>query len=266
MTEFAIGDIQGCYDRLRRVLDCVRFDPARDRLWVAGDLVNRGPESLKTLRFLRALGSSAQILLGNHDLHLLAVGLGQRKPKRKDTLQEVLDAADCGELLQWLRQGRLAHYDAQRQLFMAHAGLPHIWPLTQALALAAEVEAVLRSEQIHAYLEAMYGNEPDCWSDDLQGVTRWRVITNYFTRMRFIAEDGRLDFTVKETLDLAPKGMRPWFAWPRPDQLRVLFGHWAALEGQTGSERFIGLDTGCVWGGKLTLMNLDTDERIHCDC
>lgn len=266
MTDYAIGDIQGCYDPLRSVLAKVDFSPSRDRLWVAGDLINRGPSSLKTLRYIKSLSDAAVVVLGNHDLHLLAVVLGGHAPKRKDTLTEILNAPDCDTLVHWLRQQHLCVHDSERNLVMAHAGLPHIWSLEQALAYAREVEEVIRGDQASEYFSLMYGNKPEGWNGNLTGMDRWRVITNYFTRMRFIASDGRLELTAKESVGTAPKGFAPWFEFPRRDDLRVIFGHWAALEGQTGIERFIGLDTGCVWGGTLTMMNLDTGEKIHCDC
>lgn len=266
MTDYAIGDIQGCYDPLRDVLAKVDFSPSRDRLWVAGDLINRGPSSLKTLRYIESLGDAAVVVLGNHDLHLLAVALGGHAPKRKDTLKKILNAPDRDKLMNWLRQQHLCVHDAERNLLMAHAGLPHIWSLEQALAHAKEVEEVVRGDQASEYFSLMYGNKPAGWDDNLTGMDRWRVITNYFTRMRFIASDGRLELTAKESVGSAPNGFAPWFEFPRTDDLRVIFGHWAAIEGKTGVERFIGLDTGCVWGGALTMMNLDTGERIHCDC
>lgn len=266
MTDYAIGDIQGCYDPLRAVLAKVDFSPSWDRLWVAGDLINRGPSSLKTLRYIESLGDAAVVVLGNHDLHLLAVALGGHAPKRKDTLTEILNAPDRDTLVHWLRQQHLCVHDPERNLVMVHAGLPHIWSLEQALAYAREVEEVIRGDQASEYFSLMYGNKPEGWNENLTGMDRWRVITNYFTRMRFIASDGRLELTAKESVGTAPKGFAPWFEFPRRDDLRVIFGHWAALEGQTGIERFIGLDTGCVWGGTLTMMNLDTGEKIHCDC
>lgn len=266
MTDYAIGDIQGCYDRLQDVLTKVDFSPSRDRLWVAGDLINRGPSSLATLRYIESLGSSAVVVLGNHDLHLLAVALGGHPPRRKDTLADILDAPDHDHLVDWLRQQQLCVRDSARNLVMVHAGLPHIWGVDQAVAYAREVEAVIRGPQAEAYFTHMYGNEPARWQDDLAGLDRWRAITNYFTRMRFIAADGTLELTAKESADHAPAGYAPWFDYARSDDVRVVFGHWAALEGQTGSDRFIGLDTGCVWGGVLTMMNLDSGEKIHCDC
>lgn len=266
MTDYAIGDIQGCYDRLRDVLACVDFSPSRDRLWVAGDLINRGPASLATLRYIHSLGSSAVVVLGNHDLHLLAVALGGHRLKRKDTLHDILDAPDHETLFHWLRHQNIAVHDPGRNLLMAHAGLPHIWSVAQAMDCARELESVLRADKPEAYFRDMYGNLPARWEESLAGMDRWRVITNYFTRMRFIAADGTLELTTKESAGHAPEGYAPWFSYPRPDDVRVIFGHWAALEGRTGSDRFIGLDTGCVWGGALTLMNLDSGEKIHCDC
>ncbi len=266
MADYAIGDIQGCYDRLLDVLDRIGFSPSRDRLWVAGDIINRGPSSLESLRYIRNLGSSAVVVLGNHDLHLLAVALGGHAVKKKDTLHDILDAPDHDDLLQWLLQQNICIHDAGRNFVMAHAGLPHIWTVDQAVALSEELETILRGPDVKDYFREMYGNYPERWSDELQGIERWRVITNYFTRMRFIAADGSLELTTKAAAANSPPGYAPWFSYARPDDAKVIFGHWAALEGQTGSDRFLGLDTGCVWGGQLTVMNLDTGERTHCDC
>jgi len=266
VTDYAIGDIQGCYERLRGVLAQIGFQPGRDRLWVAGDLVNRGPESLATLRFIHSLDEHVRVVLGNHDLHLLAVAFGGHDLRSKDTLHEILEAPDCDRLLGWLRHQPLARYDDARNLFMAHAGLPHLWTVSEALDLSRELEQVLTGPDHGDFLKQMYGNEPACWDPALTGMARWRAITNYFTRMRFIARDGTLNLTVKESAAKAPAGFRPWFEWPRRDQVRVVFGHWAALEGRTGSDRFIGLDTGCVWGGALTVMNLGTAEKVSFPC
>ncbi|HIO28381.1 symmetrical bis(5'-nucleosyl)-tetraphosphatase [Marinobacter salarius] len=266
MTDYAIGDIQGCYERLLDVLAKVDFSPSRDRLWVAGDLINRGPSSLETLRYVESLGSSAVVVLGNHDLHLLAVAMGGHTLRNKDTLADILEAPDHQRLFDWLRQQNLCVHDEDRNLVMVHAGLPHIWSVEEAVGYSREVEAVIRGPEAESYFADMYGNWPERWHPDLSGMDRWRVITNYFTRMRFIAEDGTLELAAKESAASAPDGYAPWFRFPRQDDVRVVFGHWAALEGQTESTRYFGLDTGCVWGGKLTLMNLDTGEKIHCDC
>lgn len=266
MTDFAIGDIQGCFEPLKAVLATAGFSPSRDRLWVAGDLVNRGPASLETLRYIENLGSSAVVVLGNHDLHLLAVAYGGHQLRRKDTLSDILNAPDRERLLSWLCQQSLCVYDSGRNLMMAHAGLPHIWTIDQAQAYAREVEAVIRGNHAREYFTHMYGNHPECWDDRLEGMDRWRVITNYFSRMRFIANDGTLELTAKESADTAPEGFSPWYTFARNDDARVVFGHWAALEGDTGTNQFVGLDTGCVWGGTLTMMNLDSGEKIHCGC
>jgi len=270
MTDYAVGDIQGCHGPLRRLLAKVDFSPSRDRLWVTGDLVNRGPESLATLRYIESLGDAAVVVLGNHDLHLLAVALGGHSLRAKDTLQEVLEAPDRDRLLHWLRRQHLCVYDPDRMLVMAHAGVPHIWSLAQALACAREVEAVIRGDRAAEYFQHMYGNEPACWHEDLTGRARWRVITNYFTRMRFCAADGTLDLDNKgppeDDREDAP--FRPWFRHPHrlASGERVIFGHWAALGGATDDPRFIGLDTGCVWGGELTFFNLANGERLAEPC
>ncbi|MDY6798575.1 MAG: symmetrical bis(5'-nucleosyl)-tetraphosphatase [Pseudomonadota bacterium] len=266
MTDYAIGDIQGCHDRLLDVLDKAAFSPSRDRLWVAGDIINRGPSSLAALRYVAALGNSAVVVLGNHDLHLLAVALGGHSPRQKDTLTEILEAPDCDELVAWLRRQNLCVHDPERHLVMAHAGVPHVWTVDQAVACSREVESVIQGPDAEYYFTHMYGNEPARWSDDLSGMDRWRMITNYFTRMRFIATDGTLELAAKESADQAPEGYAPWFTYDRPDDAQIVFGHWAALEGVTHDDRFAALDTGCVWGGRLTMMNLDSGEKIHCDC
>lgn len=266
MADYAIGDIQGCYDRLLEVLAKIDFSPSRDRLWVAGDIINRGPSSLAALRYIESLGSSAVVVLGNHDLHLLAVALGGHRTRGKDTLDDILQAPDHDRLIEWLRHQELCVYDPDRNFVMAHAGLPHIWSVDEAITHADELVSVIRGPEARDYFTHMYGNQPQRWRDDLTGMDRWRMITNYFTRMRFIANDGTLELTTKDTVDHAPAGYAPWFAHPRQDAIRVIFGHWAALEGNTPNDQFIGLDTGCVWGGALTVMNLDTGERTHCDC
>jgi len=266
MPVYAIGDLQGCFDPLQRLLEKVQFDPARDQLWFTGDLVNRGPQSLECLRFVKSLGPAAVTVLGNHDLHLLAVWAGAERRKRKDTLDPVLDAPDADELCHWLRHQPMLHYDGQRDTVMTHAGLPPQWTLSRARELAAELEQVLRGPDYQAFFAHMYGNQPDTWDEHHQGYERLRLITNYLTRMRFIDAQGRLDFDSKEGPDAAPPGFRPWFEYARPDSTRILFGHWAALEGRVRNERFLALDTGCVWGGQLTALDLDSGACASCDC
>ncbi|WP_236214609.1 symmetrical bis(5'-nucleosyl)-tetraphosphatase [Metapseudomonas otitidis] len=269
MTTYAVGDLQGCLDPLKCLLDRVAFDPARDRLWLVGDLVNRGPKSLETLRFLFAMRDSVTCVLGNHDLHLLAVAHNVERLKKSDTLREIIEAPDAGDLLDWLRRQKLVHYDEARDIAMVHAGIPPMWTLAKALKRAAEVEeALLDDARLPLFLEGMYGNDPACWDSDLQGITRLRVITNYFTRMRFCKADGTLDLKSKEGADTAPPGYRPWFAHPsrKTRGQKIIFGHWAALEGKCNEPGLHALDTGCVWGGTMTLLNIDNGQRISCDC
>ncbi|MDD0973406.1 symmetrical bis(5'-nucleosyl)-tetraphosphatase [Pseudomonas fontis] len=269
MATYAVGDLQGCLQPLKCLLERVNFNPAVDRLWLVGDLVNRGPESLETLRFLYAMRESLVCVLGNHDLHLLATWHNVERLKKNDTLREILDAPDAGELLDWLRRLKLLHYDEQRGIALVHAGIPPQWTLGKALELAGEVEQVLRDDnRFKPYLDGMYGNEPSKWHKDLQGVSRLRVITNYFTRMRFCTADGKLDLKGKEGADTAPPGYKPWFAHKdrRSRHVKIIFGHWAALEGKCKVPGVIALDTGCVWGGAMTLYNVDSGEFHRCEC
>ncbi|MFO7705446.1 MAG: symmetrical bis(5'-nucleosyl)-tetraphosphatase [Halopseudomonas sp.] len=268
MTTYAVGDIQGCLKPLKCLLDEVAFNPSCDVLWSVGDLVNRGPDSLDTLRFIDGLGNACVAVLGNHDLHLLATGHDASRLRRSDTLLPILKADDCPRLLSSLRQRPLAHWDARLGMLMTHAGVPPIWTVKQTLKRAAEVEAVLRcDERLPLFLDDMYGNEPDRWKPSLTGVPRLRCITNYLTRMRFCTADGTLDLASKEGVDTAPKGFAPWFSFPRRNpEAQLVFGHWAALEGRTGVAGIHALDSGCVWGNSMTLMNLDTGERHQCPC
>ncbi|WP_435634977.1 symmetrical bis(5'-nucleosyl)-tetraphosphatase [Pseudomonas solani] len=269
MTVYAVGDLQGCLDPLKCLLERVAFDPARDRLWLVGDLVNRGPKSLETLRFLYAMRDSLVCVLGNHDLHLLAVAHNTERLKKSDTLREIIEAPDAADLLEWLRQQKLMHYDEQRDIAMVHAGIPPNWTLAKALKRAGEVEEVLRDDvRLPLFLDGMYGNEPAKWDGDLQGIARLRVITNCFTRMRFCKADGTLDLKSKEGIDTAPPGYAPWFshAERKTRGQKIIFGHWAALEGKCDEPGLFALDTGCVWGGAMTLLNVDSGERIRCSC
>ncbi len=262
MAHYAIGDLQGCYDALCRLLEQIRFDPAQDKLWFAGDLVNRGPDSLKTLRLVRDLGPAADSVLGNHDLHLVAVHFGLARAKAKEGLQQVLEAADREDLLQWLRHRPLLLECVEQKAVLTHAGIPPNWSLAQARRRAHELEAALRSAQPQDFLKEMYGNTPALWHKKLEGPSRLRVITNYFTRMRLCTPAGELEFAHKEGLEDIPAGYFPWFQLPNPglEDYRVLFGHWAALEGRTQSTQFIGLDTGCVWGGALSAYRLEDGQ------
>lgn len=267
MTRYAVGDVQGCLQPLKCLLDQVSFNPANDQLWFAGDLINRGPDSLDTLRFIKNLGPCTRIVLGNHDLHLLAVAYRIRPPHKTDTLDEVLQADDCEQLMLWLRQQRMIYSDPSGDYTITHAGIPPIWTLQQATQYAQEVEAVLKSEQALTFLKTMYGNHPERWDPMLDGWQRLRLITNYLTRMRFCRADGTLDLTHKEA-SINQEGFAPWFSYPskRPKNNALIFGHWAALQGHTNAEDVFALDTGCVWGHSMTLMNLDTRQLYHCHC
>ncbi|MBX9904290.1 MAG: symmetrical bis(5'-nucleosyl)-tetraphosphatase [Burkholderiales bacterium] len=265
MATYAIGDIQGCYDEMRRLLDSIGFDPVQDRLWLVGDLVNRGPQSPEVLRYLRGLGERAISVLGNHDLHLLVVAAGVRKPHRGDTLDALLAAPDRDELLDWLRRQRLMHADAGYA--MVHAGLLPQWSITQALALAREVEAALQGPDYGEFLNCMYGNTPAQWRDDLAGYDRLRVVVNAMTRLRLCTSAGVMDFTHKTGLADAPAGYLPWFDVPgrASSDTPVLFGHWAAL-GLTLRADVLGLDSGCVWGRRLTAVRLEDRRVFQCGC
>ena len=269
MTVYAVGDLQGCLQPLQCLLKEVAFDPAKDRLWLVGDLVNRGPQSLATLRFLYAMRDSLICVLGNHDLHLLAVAHNRERLKKADTLQEILDAPDRDELLNWLRQQPLLHYDAERDTLLVHAGIPPQWTLSKALKRAAEVQDALRDDtRLPLFLEGMYGNQPARWDKGLRGIERLRVITNYLTRMRFCSADGSLELKSKEGLDSAPAGFAPWFSYAnrKTRKHKIIFGHWAALEGRCSQLNLFALDSGCVWGGAMTLLNLDSGAKHLCHC
>lgn len=269
MATYAVGDLQGCLEPLKCLLERVHFDPAVDRLWLVGDLVNRGPQSLETLRYLYRMRDALTCVLGNHDLHLLAAAHNIERLKKNDTLQEILDAPDSADLLDWLRQQKLLHYDVERNMALVHAGIPPQWSLQKALRRAAEVEEALRDDaRLPLFLDGMYGNEPARWDGRLRGVARLRVITNYFTRMRFCTADGTLDLKSKEGVGTAPPGYAPWFSHlsRRTRVNKIIFGHWAALEGQCNEPGIFALDSGCVWGNHMTLMNIDSGERYTCDC
>lgn len=260
MALYLIGDVQGCDSALQRLLDTVAFSPSRDTLYLLGDLVNRGPDSAGVLRRLIGYGASAQCLLGNHDLHLLAVSYGVRKAHRQDTLDNILQAPDREPMLQWLHQQRLALSIAwgKKTLLMVHAGVQPAWSAAKTIALAEEVEAVLRSPDAGAFFHAMYGNQPDLWSDDLQGMDRLRFVVNTLTRIRFCTADGQMDFKTTDGADSAPVGYMPWFDAPnrKTAQDIVAFGHWSTLEWLARDDVYA-LDTGCVWGGCLSALKLE---------
>ncbi|MCW8906969.1 MAG: symmetrical bis(5'-nucleosyl)-tetraphosphatase [Sedimenticola sp.] len=271
MAVYAIGDVQGCYRELLQLLKKLNYKPDRDRLWFAGDLVNRGPESLQTLRFVKGLGDGATVVLGNHDLHLLAMSQGNLKHADKDhTLDDILQAPDRDELLEWLRQQPLMHHCTERNFSMIHAGLPPQWDLQKALDCAAEVEAVLRGDQLHGFCMAMYGNQPERWSESLQGMDRLRFITNCFTRLRYCDQEGNLLLKAKQAPGQHDPACQPWFSLPQRasrDQ-RIVFGHWSTL-GYHVSHNTWCLDTGCLWGGQLSALQIRREKpprETHVDC
>jgi bis(5'-nucleosyl)-tetraphosphatase (symmetrical) len=260
---YLIGDVQGCDEALALLLDEIGFSASRDRIVLLGDLVNRGPSSLATLRRLAGLGTAATCLLGNHDLHLLAVAHGARALQRGDTFGDVLDAPDRQDWIAWLRAQPLAHSEAG--WLCVHAGVVPQWTAAQTLALAAEVQAQLRGPALTDFLHVMYGNQPDRWQDGLQGAARWRLVVNVLTRIRFCSADGQLDFKTKEGAGGAPAGCLPWFEVPgrlTADQ-PMAFGHWSTL-GLVNRPALLALDTGCVWGGALTAVRVDGGRReVH---
>ena len=260
MSTYAIGDLQGCFEALHKLLDLIAFDPAHDRIWLVGDLVNRGADSLAVLRWARDMGDTVTAVLGNHDLHLLAVAEGFVKPHRSDTLGGILTAPDCDELLTWLRHRPLAH--AGEGYFMVHAGLLPQWTTTQALALAGEVEARLRAPNYRGFLAHLYGNQPDRWDESLHGIERLRLITNAMTRLRFCTPDGVMEFKTKGSPEQPPPGCVPWFQVPGRASIGspIVFGHWSAL-GLRVETDCMALDTGCLWGGQLSALRLD-DRRV----
>ncbi len=262
MSTYAVGDVQGCYAQLQEVLELAAFGK-KDRLWFVGDLVSRGPDSLQVLRFARDLGERATVVLGNHDLHLLAIHHGIRKPKKKEYLDTLLGAPDREDLVEWLATRKLAHHDPRLDYFMVHGGLHPHWSVQESMQLAGEVEQALRSKRRKRFLTAMYGDEPANWDDKLTGMTRLRVITNYLTRMRICDAQGHLDLEYKKDETEIPRGWYPWFAVPGRVTVGqpIVCGHWAALGGRSDRADVIALDTGCVWGGLLTLMRLEDQQR-----
>jgi bis(5'-nucleosyl)-tetraphosphatase (symmetrical) len=266
MATYAVGDIQGCLDPLKRLLKQVKFNWDRDRLWMVGDLVNRGPDSLRTLRYVYKRRDNITCVLGNHDLHLLALANGLTKRGRGDTLEKVLIAHDRDELLRWLRQRPMIHTEGDYTL--VHAGIPHIWTLEEAHEYAQEVEAALRGPEWRKFLSRMYGNTPRRWNNALEGYPRLRTITNYLTRMRFVYANGQLDLASKGQQPNPGREVAPWFSYPDRETRgqKIIFGHWAALQGKVSDPNLFAMDTGCVWGGQMSLVCLESGEWYRCDC
>ncbi|MEM7563192.1 MAG: symmetrical bis(5'-nucleosyl)-tetraphosphatase [Pseudomonadota bacterium] len=263
MAIYAIGDLQGCYDELCRLLDKIRFDPGQDILWFCGDLVNRGPDSLQTLRYVKSLGSAAVTVLGNHDLHLLALHHGVNKVRDSTSLKPILQSPDRDELMDWLQQQPLLHYDKKHKAVLVHAGIHPEWGLSKARKLAAEVEQAIQGPEAYRFYKKMYGNQPDVWDEELRGRKRLRCITNILTRMRYFESSGELNFEANGSpRQTRRKGLIPWYAQEArlKPSLRILFGHWSSLPvGCYG--RCFALDGGCVWGGHMVALRIDNEAE-----
>lgn len=270
MAVYAIGDIQGCFIAFKRLLKKIEFNPSKDTLWLCGDLVNRGKDSLKTLQYIRSLGSSVRCVLGNHDLHLLAVYYTEATLKNSDTLSEVLVSPDVEDIMVWLRQQSLFYYDMELNTAMVHAGIYPGWTVKDCIAYATEVENCLRGDNYKHFLQKMYGNQPDHWDADLTGMDRLRFITNVFTRMRYVTKQGAIQLKAKGSPSLnTDEDIVPWFekAKKRIKHNRVVFGHWSTLPSQQYKNCFA-LDSGCLWGGELTALRIDkrTPKWFRVEC
>ena len=271
MAVYAVGDVQGCVVALKEMLEMLRFEPGSDRLWLTGDLVNRGPHSLETLRVVKQLGTSAITVLGNHDLHLLAVAAGIRAHRPDDTLRPLLRAPDCGELLHWLRHQPLVHWEKGLngklgdKMLMVHAGVYPGWRRKEVARYAGEIETLLRGSDYQRFLKHMYGRSPAHWTPSMSRWERARFITNVFTRIRYCSQHGGLDFTRKGPPGSQPGRLMPWFTHPamKCKNWRIVFGHWSALD-FIQHDNIIGLDSGCVWGRALTAIRLDGEEAGRC--
>ena len=266
---YAIGDVQGCFDDLLRLIDRIDFDPGLDQLWFTGDLVNRGPNSLALLRFVKDLGQAAVSVLGNHDLYLLAAAAGAAEIRKRDTITEILEADDCEDLLFWLRHQPLLYHDEHLGYAMVHAGLPPQWDLQQAMARASELERVLQNYGYEDFFKHMSGDKPLVWSDDLEGWGRLRFIANCFTQMRYCDQQGRLDLNGERRHAAGSKRSMPWFEVPKraSAKLRILFGHWAGLSKKGKKMRRVhALDTGCANGGRFTAFQLEEGLYFQVQC
>lgn len=267
MTTYAVGDIQGCCGNFDQLLEKLKFNPTTDRLWIAGDITNRGPTSLPALRRVMDLGDNATTVIGNHDIHLLSVMCGLRKSSAKDTLDDILDAPDRQDLLDWLRHQPLLHHDEALGYTMVHAGLHPAWNLELARQLASEVEAALRGENYREFLQSVRSDKPTRWKESLEGIERLRFAVNCFTRMRYCRESGKLDLEFKGPPDKAPEKLLPWYAVPERQntELKIVFGHWAS-HGESTTTNVFPLDFGCVWGGSLRALALETGDVFEVSC
>lgn len=270
MARYAIGDIQGCYDELRILLDTLAFDPDKDQIFLVGDLVNRGPKSLQVLRFIKSLGKRATCVLGNHDLHLLALSQGNSKHYNNTSLDSIFTAPDADELLTWLRHRPLLHHDKKTKFNIIHGGLPPQWDIKTARAMAKEVESVIRGSDHPYFFKHMYGNEPDIWSNKLDGIERLRFITNCFTRLRYCDANGKLGLKEKGAPEDHNNAYMPWYEVPgrASRDAKIIFGHWSTI-GYHHSNNVWAIDSGCLWGDKLTALRIrkkkgETVYQIQC--
>ncbi len=263
MTVYAIGDVQGCFDELQELVGYISFNPKKDQLWFVGDLVNRGPKSLETLRWVKSLGSAAVTVLGNHDLHLLAAYSGTKELSSTSSLHSVLKAKDIDELIDWLRQQPLMSYNKKLDFAMVHGGLAPQWSIKEALRYAKEVESKLRSNHYKDFLDNMYGDQPKQWDGRLKGWNRLRTITNFMTRVRFCTNQGVMSFTDKGPPGTQSTRMKPWYeiASRKSQDTTIVFGHWSTL-GHVNDHNIIATDTGCLWGGALTAVQIEMDKFI----
>ncbi len=269
MATYAVGDIQGCYTALQQLLKKIQFDKTKDKLWLTGDLVNRGAHSLEVLRFAKFLGPACEVVLGNHDLHLLAIAHGVRQSNHHDTFHDVLSADDRDDLLHWLITRPLLVCDDARQFVMTHAGIAPCWSVAEAKKHAHELEQALRGAHAKDVLAHLFGNTPEVWSESLTGMERLRCIVNYLTRMRYCNAESQLEFTFKAPPSApCPPGLMPWFVVPhrKDTHWNIIFGHWASLMGETKTPHVYALDTGCAWGQSLTAFCLETKACVSVDC
>ena len=263
MANYAIGDIQGCYQSFRKLLKKIQFNPLNDRLWIAGDMINRGPDSLATMQFLLEHQQQIQCVLGNHDIHFLAVASECRQKNPKDTFDDILNSQLKDDIVAWLTKQPLAYFDSACQTLMVHAGLPFQWSKNDVLRFSLEVSNKLQSASCHQFYLSMYGDQPDYWQDGLQGMDRLRYITNALTRMRYCQSDGRLQLNTKSTPSAKNSHLYPWFKFENKEYNGdIVFGHWAALQGRCPRAKIHALDTGCVWGGYLTALRLEDKKRF----
>lgn len=264
MATYAIGDVQGCFTELRMLLDKINYDSSQDQLWFCGDLINRGPESLATLRFIKELQPAPVVVLGNHDLHLLAIRSHHSKPKKSDTIVEILAAVDLHELCDWLQNQKLLHFDEKLDTTLIHGGLAPQWNMATARGCARELEEVLQSDEAEAFFKHMYSDQPNLWHPKLEDWSRLRFIANALTRLRYCNLEGELCLKEKGSPGKQSPDLFPWFAHPERafSGHKVLFGHWASLGGQSHDPMYIALDTGCVWGGALSAYCIETEQKI----